>query len=521
MPTNLINWFLAASPVISFLIVMIGFKWTGSRAAALSWMVTVLVAWIIFGADFTFFVYTYIKGFLLALDILLIIWTAMLFYVITDQAGTIRFIGDWLAKFSTNRAVQGIFLGWLFPSFLQGMGGFGVPVAVCAPLLVSTGFNPMQSIVMASVGHAWAITFGSMSASFQVLMAASGLPGEQLAPIAAFLLGISVLICGFLVTYIADGLEGVRSTYWFTAILAIIMGAGLFLLSVNGLWIIAVTVPALIALIIGYLFVNNKNKTKMRTIADREPEINLQLALTPYVVLVLATLAVNLIKPINDLLKQKTFTLFFPEIRTIQGFVTPGGSGRIIQLFNHPGLIILASGSIIFLHYLSAGLLKKKDLFLIIRNTAKKSSEASITLFLMVGVANIMSHTHMTSILADGISRFFGANLFPIASPFIGALGAFITGNNSNSNLIFTSLQMKSAELLGLNVPLILAAQTAGASIGSVMAPTKIVLACAALSLARQEGLVISKIIIYGLLIVTLIGILTYSISFFGLFHAG
>jgi len=79
---------------------------------------------------------------------------------------------------------------------------------------------------------------------------------------------------------------------------------------------------------------------------------------------------------------------------------------------------------------------------------------------------------------------------------------------------------MRSAELLGLSVPLILAAQTAGGAIGSMMAPAKIILACATVGLENQEGMVISRILIYGLALIGMMSLLTLLLSRFGFFYA-
>ncbi len=98
-----------------------------------------------------------------------------------------------------------LFNGWVFASFLQGVGGFGVPVAVIAPLLISLGFPPVNAVVMSSVGHAWGVTFGSLGSSFQALMASTGLPGAELAPQAALFLGIAGMVSGWMVVYIAGG----------------------------------------------------------------------------------------------------------------------------------------------------------------------------------------------------------------------------------------------------------------------------------------------------------------------------
>jgi lactate permease len=173
---------------------------------------------------------------------------------------------------------------------------------------------------------------------------------------------------------------------------------------------------------------------------------------------------------------------------------------------------------ITYLVFNMAGILKKNDLSIIFKRTVKSSINTTIAIFTMVGIATIMSHTQMTEVLALGISRAFGRSVFPLVSPFIGALGAFITGSNSNSNVLFAALQMRTAELLGLSVPLILAAQTAGGAMGSMMAPAKVILGCATVGLINKEGEVIGKILIYGVGLVLLTGILVLVINGFGIF---
>ena len=118
---------------------------------------------------------------LLSLDVMYIIWTALLLFHTASEAGAIQDIGQALTRLTASRTLQGLLVGWLFVSFLQGMGGFGVPVAVTAPLLVGLGFNPIQAVLIACIGHGWAVNFGSLATSFQTMIAVTGLPGELLA----------------------------------------------------------------------------------------------------------------------------------------------------------------------------------------------------------------------------------------------------------------------------------------------------------------------------------------------------
>lgn len=125
----------------------------------------------------------------------------------------------------------------------------------------------------------------------------------------------------------------------------------------------------------------------------------------------------------------------------------------------------------------------------------------------MVAMAVVMQHAGMTETLARGLAEGVGA-LFPLVSPWIGALGAFMTGSNTNSNVVFTTLQMRTAELLGYSLAIILAAQTSGAALGSVMAPTKIVVGASTAGMEGREGDVMRKMLAYTGLLVLLMSIL-------------
>ena len=124
-----------------------------------------------------------------------------------------------------------------------------------------------------------------------------------------------------------------------------------------------------------------------------------------------------------------------------------------------------------------------------------------------------MNHVQMTNTLAVGISNIVLPAIYPLISPFIGALGAFITGSNNNSNVLFSSLQLQTANLLHLSIPLILAAQTAGGALGSVMAPAKVIIGCSTVGLTGKEGKVIGKLILFCSSLVLIIGILTFIFS--------
>jgi len=121
-----------------------------------------------------------------------------------------------------------------------------------------------------------------------------------------------------------------------------------------------------------------------------------------------------------------------------------------------------------------------------------------------------MTHTGMTQMIARGISESSSASVYPLFAPFIGTLGAFMTGSNTNSNVVFGALQQETASLLALSVPIVLAGQTAGASLGSVLAPAKIIVGCSTVGLAGQEGPVIRTMPLLGLIPVVFVAVATF-----------
>jgi lactate permease len=514
---NVFTWLLAFTPVILVLVLMTTFKWGGSKAGMLTWLFTQVISISFFGATLELLQYTYIKAFFLATDVLLIIWGAMFLYQVTKKAGTIQIIGNFLSEMTENRAFLGIFLGWLFPSFLQGMGGFGVPVAVSAPLLVSAGFSPILAVVITSIGHGWGVTFGSMGSSFRTLMAISGFSADFLAPYTAILLGIASLFCGLFVAYLAGGKKHFVKSLPLTLLSASVLSVGQYFLATNDLWTIAVTLPAIASLAFGFLYLRffSKYSREYFKKKNRAEVKELVTALLPYMILVVLIILFNFFQPIKDLFGPYAFGFQFPELSTTFGFSTPSEAGKQINLFLHPGIIISISALISFLYLKMKNYFKGNKLSGIISDTFNSSLNTSIAIFSLVGTAVVMNHSQMTNMLAVGISSVVNKNVYPIASPFIGALGAFITGSNNNSNVLFGSLQQQTADILNLSVALILAAQTAGGALGSIMAPAKVILGCSTVGLAGEEGKVIGKLVLSCSIIVLILGLSTYIISGF------
>jgi lactate permease len=530
LPLSLWTWLLALLPVLVVVVLMLVFRWGGSRAGGVGWFTAVLVAVLAFGAGFTLLAYAQVKAVLLSLDVLFIIWSALLLFNIAREAGAIRMIGRALPGLTGDPVMQSLLIGWLMVSFLQGMGGFGVPVAVCAPLLVGLGYTPIQAVAMASIGHGWAVTFGSLASSFQTLMAVTGLPGEILAPLSALLLGIASFPSGLLVALIGNGWKGLKRALAPVFVISIVMGTVQFLLATGGVWTLGATGAGIAGLAAGFFIARLPSYRAESAAAEAsaadvsealpgdlpDQDRSLWLSLSAYGLLVILAFTINLIAPVDAFLSRVALTLQFPELQTKFGWVTPAGSGRVINLFGHPGAILLYTCVIGFILYRAVGYIQPGALKGILSRVVKSGVNSSLGILAMVALASVMLHSGMTFLLAQGLSESFNRELYPAVAPFIGALGAFITGSNNNSNVLFAALQQNAAELMNLSIPLILAAQTAGGALGSVLAPAKVIVGCSTVGLAGEEGAVMRKLLGYGAVTVGTVALTAFLIGLFG-----
>jgi lactate permease len=516
-----LDWLLSFSPILAILILMLGFRWRGLQAGAVGWLIALLVSALRFGAGWELLAYAQLKGLLLTLFVVYIIWGALLFFRVTEEAGAVKAVGAWLPRLTPDRGLQALLLGWVFSTFLQGVGGFGVPVAVVAPLLIGLGFPPVAAIVIPSVGHPWAVTFGSLGSSFYALMAATGREGEELAPWCAAMLGLACLACGVGTLWAAGGRRTLRSGLIPMLVIGLAMAGTQFLVVSLGLWSIGAMTAGLVGLAVGVAWARWQARSKKQEARDkrreargrrqeagnREQETGMPFkwALTPYGLLV-AIVLIALIPPVRALLGQVVIQAQFPELATARGWVVEAGTGRTINLFGHAGALLTYASLIAYGLYRWRGNLTPGAAGRILRGVTKRGARSALGTLAMVGMAVTMENAGMTNLLAEGIARAVG-RAFPLAAPFIGALGAFMTGSNTNSNVVFGDLQQSVAALIGVSPLVILAAQTAGGAIGSAFAPAKIIVGCSTVD--AEEGPVLRKVMRYGLAIVALLALAT------------
>jgi lactate permease len=513
---------LALLPLLVVLYLMIGRNWGGSKAGPAGWLTAVFVSLLFFGSNSQLLLVALGKSVLLSLFVLYIIWMALLLYHVVNEAGVIAAIGREMPRLARDRPAQALLLAWIFGGFLQGVTGFGVPAAVVAPLLVGLGFAANVAVVLALLGHAWAVTYGSLGSSFLALMAATGLPGEVLAGPSAVMLGIACLGCGLAVLWLTGGITAVLQRGKFMLLIAAVMGGVQWGLAVAGLWTVAALGSTLAGLLLAILYFSRSQPAT----AGRWQRLGQ--AFFPYILLMAVVMGGQFV--LGERLSILVIDPFFPAVATSLGWQTAAGGGRSLDLFGHAGALLLYTSLLTFAWYRWRGTLNGERLTvdgkrlteplpttnyarpttqyngrIIWQKTLRGSVKPTIAILTLVAMAVTMEHAGMTYLLALAISRTTG-ELFPLLSPFIGALGAFMTGSNTNSNVVFGQLQQQTALALQVSVPIILAGQTTGGALGGLFAPAKVIVGCSTVE-GADDSRVLKLATAYGLGLTLVIGI--------------
>jgi lactate permease len=339
------------------------------------------------------------------------------------------------------------------------------------------------------------VTFGSLGSSFFSLIAATDQPGSSLAGPSAFLLAVACLACGFAVLWETDRWPAVRRRWTQLLAVGLIMAGVQAGLAIAGLWSLAAFGAGIVGLAVMVLDLrfgifdpsawrrrlsrSGDSVTKTDSIQDPQPPAGdkpsgidqppgdqdaphpsaiqplngprLLKALFPYLMMTVIMVLGQLVfkEPLSIIVLDPEF----PEVQTSFGWLTQAGPGRSISLLGHAGALLLYSSILGFLWFKWRGIFrgyKSYSGWRIVRNTARGSLKSTIGIVTLVAMAVTMQHAAMTQVLAETLSAGTGP-VFPFLSPFIGALGAFMTGSNTNSNVVFGNLQLETALALGIS----------------------------------------------------------------------
>ena len=492
-----LTWALAVSPVVLLLALVLWGRFSTIVNASVTVAYSVAVAVLAFGAGGLTVAVGLGKGAWVGLWILYVIWPALLMHHLATHVG-MKALGQALSTMLPRRTENVLLLAWVLPSFIQGVSGFGTPIAVAAPLLVALGIGKARAVALPLVGYHWAVGFGSMGSSFYMgaLTAHLDSPGRAAyAASAAVLLGVNCVLSGVLVALMDGGLEGLRSGWRLLATAGPVMAlvqAGAARLE-----------PGIAALCAGasgvaVVFVLRRFSAREVTspvtgeeeVAEAEyTRMRARAAAVPYALLGLVALAVFLPPPLRAWAKGHLLVgPSFPQTSTHQGTVNDAVPVyNPIALLGHPGtfLLIACAGSVAV--WATRGIWRRGAWGPVWRGALKQAWKSSPSVVLLASVAGVLVDSGMVRTVAQGAAVATGS-AYPAIAPLVGALGSFITGSTTSSNALFSSLQADVAHLIGEPPADLLAGQLAGGNIGNSLAPVVILLGLSAVGAARRTG---------------------------------
>ncbi len=518
------SWLLAVAPVALLVVLVLRGRWSTTVNASAALTSAALLGILAFGGTPKGILVGLGKGLWTGLWILCVVWSALFLHAATRRMGLDR-LGGPLTAILPRPTENVLVIGWIFPSFVQGVAGFGTPIAVAAPLLVTMGVRPVLAVALPLVGYHWAVGFGSVGSSFYMgAFTASLRPDETAAYASAtsLLLGINAVLSGALVALMYAGRRGLREG-WRLLLLAgpaMALTQALVVRFEPGVGALAGGAAGLLAAAV--LSVTSRRRARMPAIevvpvtrapaadgpgtphradlpsrADPAAFHRLALVLLPYLLLLLGVLGV-LLPAASRAWARSTLAWgpSFPETVTGRGAVAPAVSDyQPIALFGHPGsFIVFATFASILLWRLGrrwpAGGLRG-----IVSPWLRAARKASPSVLLLASVATVMADTGMVRTVAVGVADATGP-AYPALAGAIGALGSFTTGSTTSSNALFSGLQADVARLIGVPPSELLAGQISGGNVGNSVAPVVVLLGATAVGIRERMPEVLRAVLV-------------------------
>ena len=529
---------LALSPIAVVGVLLVGFRWPAKFAMPIGFAVVVVVALFVWEMSPTAVVASSIQGLIIAGTLLYIVFGALLLLETLTKSGAMSTIRGGFTTISPDRRVQAIIIGWLFGSFIEGASGFGTPAAVVAPLLLALGFPAMAAVMVGLVIQSTPVSFGAVGTPMLVGVTGGLADGPGVnerveflgLTFPAYIEGISVnvailhaivgtliplfvacMLTGFFGEHkrFADGLK-----IWpFAIYAAFAMTVPYVLVAI----FLGPEFPSLFGGLIGLalvMFTSSKgflmpketwqfperSRWSDRWSGNIEPDtevtgrkMSIVRAWVPYVLVGALLVATRVVEPLKNFLATTTAI----PIDDILGT----GISQVVQPLYLPGSVFIVVCVITYVVHRMKG----PQIAETWRVSAGQLAGAAVALLFALPLVRVFINSgtdfnasgisSMPITLAEGASSIAGQS-WPLYAPWIGALGAFVAGSNTVSNLTFSLFQFSTAEQIGVSPEVVVATQAVGGAAGNMITIHNIVAASATVGLLGREGDLIRKTII-------------------------
>ncbi|GEK49311.1 L-lactate permease [Vreelandella venusta] len=528
---------LAFLPLLLAGILLIGFKIPAKIAMPIVFLTAAIIGLTAWDMSFSRVAASTIQGLIQTAGLLWIIFGAILLLNTLKHSGGITAIRNGFSGISPDRRVQALIVAWLFGCFIEGASGFGTPAAVAAPLMVALGFPALAAVVVGMMIQSTPVSFGAVGTPV-VVGVGSGLDRagitaqleaggstwdvffQQITSSVAITHGIVGILMPLILVLIMVRFFGANRSWKeglsiapfaiFTGISFVVpyMLVGVLLgpefPSMIGAMVgLAIVVPAARR---GFLLPKDTWDFPESTSWPDEWIGNLQIKLDdvagkapmstfkgwiPYVLLAVFLVASRIVEPLKA-------ALTFVNLSWSNILGEAGISGGVQPLYLPGGIIIAVVIVTYFLHRMNP-----QKISAAVSESTKTIFGAGFVLIFTVPMVRILINSgvngadlvSMPVMMAQAVANGVGG-IYPFFAPAVGAMGAFIAGSNTVSNLMLAEFQFSVAETLGLSTAMMVALQAVGAAAGNMIAIHNVVAASATVGLLGREGTTIRKTII-------------------------
>jgi lactate permease len=488
---------VASLPILFIFWALIIKKMKGYLASLLTVGLAILIAVVIYGMPAKLALLSAAHGALYGLfPICWIIITAVFLYNVTVKSGQFEIIKNFMGSITSDRRIQALIIAFSFGSFLEGTAGMGTPVAITAAMLVGLGFNPLYAAGICLIANTAPVAFGGIGIPITVASQVSGIPEMAISQMIGRTLPLLSLMVPFYLVVLISGFRkslevmpailvtGISFAFlqWFTAnymspmLPDVIAGLG-----------------SIVCLLILLKFWKPKNIWRFKEEPEQEKVVavtysfaQILKAWSPFIFITLLIVTWGL-QPVKETLNALgTLKWNIPGLHNV--IVSSDGTNALIgQTFKFNYLT--ASGTAIFISAIVSVVIlgmKLRDALKIFVETVKQLRFSMITIASVLGFAYVANNSGISNSMAMALTH--TGFLFPFFSPVLGWLGVFLTGSDTSSNALFGKLQSVTANSLGIDPVLTVAANASGGVTGKMISPQSIAVGAASVGLVGKES---------------------------------
>ncbi len=446
-----------------------------------------------------------------------IVLNALLLYNVAVRSGRFDAFRTWVITHLPNdRRVVLVVIGFCFGALLEGISGFGTPVAITSALLILVGYPPLEALVFVLIFNTAPVAFGALGVPVTVLGAVTGLPTTVLGAMIGRQLPVIALILPFYVIALYGGWRSVKALWPVLLVAGSSFGLSQFVASNYIDYTLTDVLSSLGSLAATLLFLQvwkpapdaefaiAETRTAGAAATDAVPAwqgwlpwLVVSVAVILWTSFAVATIGQNKIEW-PGLHRAIAITLYndkpYDAIWTFQ----PLGTGTAILL----SAVLTA---------LLVGLSPRKFVGCI-GQTIRQAWLAIITVMLIIGLAYLMNYSGLAYTLGKGVAS--TGLLFVLLSPFLGWIAVMLSGSDTSGNALFGNLQVVAARQLDLNPVLFAAANSSGGVMGKMISPQNIATGVSVTNLKGQEGVVFARTFVHSIVLTMGLGLLVAAQQF-------